>query len=68
MTRLLKVGAGALFASALLTSAWTATPQTSGVGDEVSYTFSKPPLNGMGVTSLDDLRGKPVLVEFWGTR
>jgi hypothetical protein len=25
-------------------------------------------VNGMGLKSLDDLRGKPVLVDFWGTR
>jgi hypothetical protein len=38
------------------------------VSEVASYTFSEPLLNGMGVTSLDDLRGKPVLIEFWGTR
>ncbi len=29
--------------------------------------FRKPPINALGVTGLDDLRGKPVLVDFWGT-
>ena len=38
------------------------------VGDEVAYTFRATPVNAMGITSLDELRGKPVLVEFWGTR
>jgi len=38
------------------------------VGSTVSYEFRSPVVNGMGLRSLDDLRGKPVLVEFWGTR
>lgn len=37
-------------------------------GDEPEFQFRAPVLNGMGVSSLDELRGKPVLVEFWGTR
>lgn len=38
------------------------------LGSTVAYEFRSPVVNGMGVRSLDDLRGKPVLVEFWGTR
>ncbi|MFT5152951.1 MAG: hypothetical protein ACI841_002950, partial [Planctomycetota bacterium] len=38
------------------------------VGDSVSHKFRKPLENGMGLTSLADLRGKPVMLEFWGTR
>lgn len=38
------------------------------VGDEVDYTFRSTPVNAMGIKGLDELRGKPVLVEFWGTR
>ncbi len=68
MTTFLKLSGGLLLASALLTSAWTSTPVDVSIGDEVSYFFSKPPLNGMGVKSLADLRGRPVLVELWGTR
>ena len=37
-------------------------------GSEVSYTFRTPPVNSAGLSSLEGLRGKPVLVEFWGTR
>ena len=36
-------------------------------GEGESYTFSKAPVNSMGVKCLEDLRGKPVLVDFWGT-
>lgn len=45
-------------------------PRAAGVsiGDSVSYGFRSPVVNGMGLKSLSDLRGKPVLVEFWGTR
>jgi hypothetical protein len=40
-------------------------------GDESepkSFTFRAPPVNSLGVKSLADLRGKPVLIDFWGTR
>jgi hypothetical protein len=33
----------------------------------VNFKFSKPPVNSMGITGFDDLRGKPVLIDFWGT-
>jgi ABC-type nitrate/sulfonate/bicarbonate transport system substrate-binding protein len=40
----------------------------SRAGDEsVNYSFSKVPVNALGVTSMADLRGKPVLIDFWGT-
>jgi hypothetical protein len=48
-----------------------AAPQASAdvkIGDSPNYTFREAPVNSMGVKSLKDLRGKPVLVEFWGTR
>jgi hypothetical protein len=37
-------------------------------GDQPEYSFRQPVLNGEGMKSLADLRGKPLLVEFWGTR
>jgi hypothetical protein len=38
------------------------------VGDEGSgYKFREAPVNSMGVKSMADLRGKPVLIDFWGT-
>ncbi len=37
-------------------------------GDCAEYTFRGSPVNGMGLSSLKDLEGKPVLVEFWGSR
>lgn len=41
---------------------------SAGVGDAPEYKFRKAPVNALGVASLADLRGKPVLVDFWGTR
>ena len=41
--------------------------QNNSVGDSPEYTFSEMPFNGRGTTSLADLRGKPVLIDFWGT-
>ena len=37
-------------------------------GSEPTYTFREAPTNAMGVMSLEAMRGKPVLVEYWGTR
>lgn len=34
----------------------------------VTYKFNKAPVNAMGITSVADLRGKPVIIDFWGTR
>ena len=38
------------------------------IGDLPSHRFAQPLFNGMGAESLEDLRGKPVLVEFWGRK
>mgnify|MGYP001374159051 CR=1 FL=1 len=41
---------------------------TEAVGAKVDYRFSTAPVNALGLKSLAELRGKPVLVDFWGTR
>ncbi|MCP3919592.1 MAG: hypothetical protein GY711_28995 [bacterium] len=38
------------------------------VGSTPTFSFNGAPVNARGVKSLADMRGKPVLVEFWGTR
>ena len=38
------------------------------VGAKPSYSFRSAPTNSMGIKSLEELKGKPVLIEFWGTR
>ena len=68
MTTLWKLGGSALLAGALLSMTWASAPGSISVGDEVSYSFRKQLTNGMGAKSLADFAGKPVLVEFWGTR
>jgi len=40
----------------------------AGVGDKVDTKFRTAPVNALGITGFADLRGKPVLVDFWGTR
>lgn len=52
---------------AAFVAAESATAQTAKVGEKMAYTFQQPIMNGQGVKSLDDLRGRPVVVEFWGT-
>jgi thiol-disulfide isomerase/thioredoxin len=38
------------------------------IGDVPSFTFQRAPRNGVLVRTLEDLRGKPALFEFWGPR
>jgi thiol-disulfide isomerase/thioredoxin len=38
------------------------------VGDTPKYAFQSAPRNGVLVKSVEDLRGRPALFEFWGTR
>ncbi len=53
-------------ASVALTGA-LAAQGTASVGDTPTYTFRGEVLDGHGLESLEDLRGRPVLVDFWGT-
>ena len=56
------------FAASVLTLACAAPAATAGVGDVVDYKFRQAPVNALGITGFQELRGKPVLVDFWGTR
>lgn len=38
------------------------------VGEVVDFTFRHAVSGSMGESSLADFRGKPVLIDFWGTR
>lgn len=42
-------------------------PDKAKVGKKPEYKFESPIDNGLGVTSLESLRGKPTIFEFWGT-
>jgi ABC-type nitrate/sulfonate/bicarbonate transport system substrate-binding protein len=58
----------ALVAAATLAMSAAATAQeVVKVGSHPKYAFSNPMVNNLGVKSLADLEGRPVLVEFWGT-
>lgn len=46
-------------------AAWAGGVQ---VGDTLKFSFRRPVFEGPGVKSSEDLRGRPVLYEFWGTR
>jgi hypothetical protein len=52
---------------ALTAAVSVALPGGVKVGDSVSHQFREAPLNGGGIKTLQDLRGTPVLIEFWGT-
>lgn len=38
------------------------------IGTVIDYKFSTPPMNSSGATELSAFRGRPLLIEFWGTR
>jgi len=58
----------ALACSALSFGSGNAAMENVKVGDTIDTTFSKAPADSFGVKSFKDLRGTPILVEFWGTR
>jgi hypothetical protein len=35
-------------------------------GSAENYSFREPPLNSLGIKSLAELRGKPIVIDFWG--
>ncbi len=58
-----------------LAAAWAIAPGTLAVptgvpagSQAVEFTFTVPPVNSLGIRSMSELRGKPVLIDFWGTR
>ncbi len=54
---------------AIASAAWFAsagTPTPTDTIETVDYTFRELPIHSMGVKSLAELRGKPVLIDFWG--
>jgi hypothetical protein len=55
-------------AAAALTAVSLAATPPQGEGSGAEYSFRAPLVEGRGVASLEDLRGKPVLIDFWGTR
>lgn len=58
-----------LAALPLVALARSPEPRTASASVEANdYTFREPPVNALGVAGLADLRGKPVLIDFWGTR
>jgi hypothetical protein len=56
----------ALVASAAVGTAQSG-PEKVDVGSRPKYSFANPLINGQGLRSLADLRGRPVVIEFWGT-
>ena len=48
-------------------AAWTASSAPAAAPiTGAEYKFREPPLNSLGLKSLGDLRGKPVVIDFWG--
>jgi hypothetical protein len=54
-------------AATMAVTAFQPVDDTVKVGSHPKYVFSNPMVNNLGVKSLADLEGRPVLVEFWGT-
>lgn len=55
--------------TALFAASPTALAQTTpAAGQAPSYTLGAETYNAMGASGPADFAGKPVLVEFWGTR
>ena len=62
-------GAVLALASAAWIASFASVAPASALGDGAKdYKFQSAPIGSLGVQSLADLRGKPVLIDFWGTR
>jgi hypothetical protein len=58
-----------LIVLALAAAAGAAQAQSTVVpGDSPAYAWRTQPFQAEGAVSLEDFRGKPVLIDFWGTR
>jgi len=55
-------------AAALLIAAPAVAQGSVDVGDTPTFSFGEKTFNAMGKTEAANFRGKPTLVEFWGTR
>jgi hypothetical protein len=47
-------------------SAWISSGARPEPGSPVDYSFREPPLNSLGIKSMSELRGKPIVIDFWG--
>lgn len=43
-------------------------PASTTDDEPASHTFRRSPFNAYGLAKLEELRGVPVLIEFWGRR
>jgi hypothetical protein len=55
-----------LLVAVLVGAAGATASALASLGADNSYSFHDAPLNSMGVKSLTDLRGKPIVIDFWG--
>lgn len=56
----------ALAPLALVGAAWLAASMPAAEGAPVDFKFREAALNAAGVQGMADLRGKPILIDFWG--
>lgn len=54
--------------AAVASTLWLASSNAAGAAAPLAldYTFRESPLNGNGLKSMAELRGKPVIIDFWG--
>ena len=62
------IGAGAVGLALAVGLSAPAAAEGVEVGERIDYQFRRSLVNGRGAKSMEDFRGRPVLVEFWGTR
>ncbi|MFO1011265.1 MAG: hypothetical protein U1F29_14465 [Planctomycetota bacterium] len=58
-----------LVLSAVLTvsgATWLASSAAPAADAGVLYTFRDAPLHALGLKNLDELRGTPIVIDFWG--
>jgi len=56
----------AALAATLVGGVWLTSSAGTEPSTAVEYSFRNLPLNSLGIKSLAELRGKPVIIDFWG--
>ena len=59
---------GLVLLSGIGPASFSGNGPSSSEDEPVAYRFRERPIDGGGIASMAELRGKPTLIDFWGTR
>ncbi|MBK7878773.1 MAG: hypothetical protein IPJ77_24200 [Planctomycetes bacterium] len=57
---------GLVAALTVVGATWLASSAAPAADSGILYTFRESPLHALGLKNLDELRGTPIVIDFWG--